>query len=185
MDPEIFKSFVLAFTEEWNRLQADAGAEIAQRGIQLEQVKRQITRLVDALMNGTPAAAVNDRLRDLEARRIVLEAEAANAVAPAPRIHPSLAEVYRAKVATLQPVLAKDDAAAARELVRGLVDAITMVPEDGKLRIEVRGALAGILALCGATNGKSPGFGAKALAVQIKMVAGTRSHLYRTHFFVR
>lgn|GEM_PF-4035762 len=46
-------------------------------------------------------------------------------------------------------MLEADDAAEAREVVRGLVEAIRLVPEDGKLRIEVRGALGAILRLAG------------------------------------
>ena len=44
--------------------------------------------------------------------------------APAPRLHPNIAEVYRRKVEDLQKALAEDDAGPARELVRGLVEAI-------------------------------------------------------------
>jgi len=45
-----------------------------------------------------------------------------------------------------------------------------MVPEDGKLRIEVRGALATILSMTAVVNAKSPGKDSEALALQIKMV---------------
>ncbi len=100
------------------------------------------------------------------------------AVAPAPRLHPNLAEVYRQQVATLSAMLARDDAAAARDVIRALVDSITLVPEDGRSRIEVRGELAAILRLAeGARSGV-----AEAFCVQVKMVAGTRCQLYRTRF---
>jgi len=58
--------------------------------------------------------------------------------------------LYRAKVAALHEALAGEDAAA-REQIRALVDEIRLIPcpADPKapLRIEVRGALAAILAL--------------------------------------
>jgi len=60
---------------------------------------------VDALVNGTPASAVKDRLRLLEDRRLALEAEIETAVAPAPRPHPNLALVYREKVTSLTQAL--------------------------------------------------------------------------------
>jgi hypothetical protein len=41
------------------------------------------------------------------------------------------------------------------ELIRSLVDAITLMPENGNLRVEVRGELAAILAL--AVGRKQPG----------------------------
>ena len=127
---------------------------------------------MDALANGTPPAAVNDRLRTLDARRVTLERDLAAAVAPAPRLHPNLAEVYRQKVAGLIEMLARDDAVAIREEVRSLIETIVLTPAEGVLRVEIRGALAAILALASAANGKSAGVGADALGVQIKMVAG-------------
>jgi hypothetical protein len=49
------------------------------------------------------------------------------------------------------------------------------VPEEGELRVELKGELAGILAL--AADSKKPGdLSATGLAEQIKMVAGTRNH---------
>ena len=45
-----------------------------------------------------------------------------------------------------------------------------LVPDDGNLRVEVRGELAAILAL--AAGSKKPGLGDRADAEQIKMVAG-------------
>jgi hypothetical protein len=42
-------------------------------------------------------------------------------------------------------VLAADDAAEARELIRSPVDTITLVAEGGKLRAEVRGEPASVL----------------------------------------
>ena len=84
----------------------------------------------------------------------------AGAEAPAPRLHPGLAEVYRARVADLTAVLAAKDAADAREQVRALVEEVRLVPEGGKLRIEVRGELGAILRLAeGAGNGQRPGTG--------------------------
>src|ERR1700761_1405270 len=102
-------------------------------------MRQNIERLVDAIADGTPVAAIRDRLASLEQRRLALEADLATAVAPAPRLHPNLAEVYRAKVASLIEALAQEDAAEARELVRGLVDEIRLIPESGTLRVEIRG----------------------------------------------
>ena len=64
-------------------------------------------------------------------------------------------------------------------MIRSLIDEIRLMPEDGTLRIELRGELAGIFALA-AESKKPSSLSATGLAEQIKMVAGTRSHLYRT-----
>ena len=141
MDPEVFKSFADAFTAEWNRMQADSSAEQDARVAEPRRVRDRIERLVDAITEGTPASAVKDRLGVLEARRLVLEAEAATATAPAPRLHPNLAEVYRRKVADLIAALTKDDGAEARELIRSLVDHVTLHPDGDGQRVEVRGEL--------------------------------------------
>jgi site-specific DNA recombinase len=57
------------------------------------------------------------------------------------------------------------------ELIRSLIDEIRLVAEDGQLRLELRGELAGILALA-ADKKKPGGLSATGLAQQIKMVAG-------------
>ena len=180
MDPELFRVFVVEFTAEWNRLQAEASAGLTSRREELERIDRQLNKLVDALVDGVPAAMVRDRMAGLETRKVALQAELASAEVPAPRLHPGLAQVYRDRVAELSRVLAEDNAAEARELIRGLVEAITLIPEDGALRIEVRGALGAILALAegarsveGPGNAKRLGSVAEAFCVQAKLDAGT------------
>jgi site-specific DNA recombinase len=143
------------------------------RADELRLVRDRIERLVDAIAEGTPAAAVRDRLESLEARRLTLEAEVATSLAPAPRLHPALAEVYRQKVANLVAALEGDDAAEARELLRSLVDSITLHPEEKGQRVEVRGELAAILGLASCGAAIKAGGSTDVLAVQMKMVAGT------------
>ena len=173
MDPVLFKAFAGEFTAEWNRLQADAGANLDRLRSEKDRVCRQIDRLVEALAEGEPAARLMGRLRELEQRRLELERGLETAAAPAPRLHPNIAEVYRRKVSELQNALRADDAGPARELIRGLVEAILLMPEDGKLRVEVRGELAAILRLSGCANEKAPTFGPGLLVAQIKLVAGS------------
>jgi site-specific DNA recombinase len=96
-----------------------------------------------------------------------------------PLLHPALATIYRDTIEKLEASLRQPDTSReAFELIRGLIDAIILTPAEGKLEIEPRGDLAGILALSKA--GKVGAFSAKEKALQIKMVAGARSHLYRT-----
>jgi hypothetical protein len=78
-------------------------------------------------------------------------------------------------------MLDADDAAEAREMVRGLLETIRLLPEDSRLRIEVRGELGAILRLAeGAQNQERPGGVAEAFMQQIKMDAGTRNR--RCHY---
>jgi site-specific DNA recombinase len=68
--------------------------------------------------------------------------------------------------------LARDDAAEARELVRSLVESITLHPDGDGQRIEIRGELAAILALSSGAKDRAAAGGADALALQVKLVAG-------------
>ncbi len=108
-----------------------------------------------------------------EARQTELASTLAVTTAPAPLIHPNLAEVYRQKVAALDEAL-RDPAARdeAFDTIRSLIEVIRLVPEDGDLRIEIKGELGGILALCEAAETRKPGRDGRARAEQIKMVAG-------------
>ena len=181
MDPALYRTFAEAFVTEWNHAQSDAAAERSAHEAELQRARQQIERLVDALANGMPPASVGVRLQQLEDRRLQLEAELAQAAPEAPRLHPALPELYRAKVADLVSVLGGEDGAAARDLVRGLVDRITLHLEADGHRVEVHGELAAILALSGAggTHDNGPGVSAGAASVaaavseQVKMVAGT------------
>ena len=65
-----------------------------------------------------------------------------------------------------------DNVAAARDHLRGLIETITLVPEDGKLRVEIRGKLASILALSASGRTSPSAQSADVLAQQVKMVAG-------------
>ncbi len=116
----------------------------------------------------------------MEAKQAALENALASAQAPAPLIHPALAEVYRKQVASLHDALRDPDSRdEAFEIVRSLIDEIRLVPESGALKIELRGELAGILALASEAT-KARGLSTSSLAEQIKMVAGTRNRLCRT-----
>ncbi len=171
LDPDLFKVFAAEFVAEWNRLQADTLAGREARAVELRQLRQQIERLVDALADGTPVTAVRDRLNLLEQRKVVLETEMAAALLPAPRLHPNLPEVYRQKIAELAGLLGAEDATAAKELVRSLVEHITLIPEGSRLRIEVRGELGAILRLANGAIGANRSV--DAVGEQIKMVAGT------------
>jgi site-specific DNA recombinase len=130
MDPVLFEAFAAEFTAEWNKLQAALSGDLTTRQAELQKAKAQIERMVDALCNGTPVSALKDRMQTLETRRIVLETELADAVAPAPRLHPNLAIVYREKVASLTDALSGSNGAAAMELVRGLIEEIRSDPGE-------------------------------------------------------
>ena len=134
--------------------------------------------LIQALADGIPPRTVKDEMIALEAREDDLTALLANRPAVEPSLHPNLANIYRDKVAALHEALSdsatKDEAFG---IIRGLIEEVRLVPEAGELRVELRGALAGILAL-GAANDKTARKCAdgsvSVLASQVKLVAGAR-----------
>jgi site-specific DNA recombinase len=179
MDPELFKIFAEEFTKEFNRLQASEGTKVDRARADLAIVERRIRKIVEAISEGISARSLKEELMALEARQDQLRGLLANREPDRPLIHPNLAEAYKRKVAELHEALADETTRAeAMELIRSLIEAIILVPENGVLRVEVRGELAAILAL--AAEGKKPGRTDRALSEQIKMVAGARNHLYRT-----
>lgn len=68
-----------------------------------------------------------------------------------------MAEQYRARVTALQDALITPDTQVeAAELIRSLIEAVVLTPEDGTLWVDLHGALAGILALCSGTRKAGP-----------------------------
>jgi len=77
-------------------------------------------------------------MADLDARRVELLAQKQAAPPPRPRLHPNLAELYRKKVINLAEALNDEDSRLeAAECLRALIEEIRLVPEDGKLRVEL------------------------------------------------
>ncbi|MEO3475912.1 recombinase family protein [Roseomonas sp. CAU 1739] len=177
MHPDHVAAFVSEFTAEWNRLVAAATAGLTTRRAELDRVRSQLERLVDALAEGTPIASVRSRMEALETRRAVLEAEVAAAGSgPAfPRLHGNLAEVYRTKVARLREALSAEGGPEIVEAIRELIDRVEVhPPAEGATvpRIELIGHLAAMLRAAGyagaevrpgARNAKSPPAGADGL----------------------
>ena len=83
---------------------------------------------------------------------------------------------YREKVTALAAALQQSDSRSeAAEALRGLVDAIVLIPAGNELRIDLKGNPAAMLSA--ARNAKRSLEGD--LSLQIAMVAGARLRLYR------
>ncbi len=137
--------------------------------------KSKIKVLVNAIADGGPARSLRDEILALEAREDELNGLLAHQPAAEPFLHPHLAEEYRKRMAELQAALSdpriKDEAFNA---IRTLIDEVRLVPEDGKLRVEIRGALAGILALAASKTraGLDSDRSVSVLTERFMMVAG-------------
>jgi len=142
---------------------------------ELARVTKKIDKLVEAIIEGADALAINSKLKALEEQKAGVEDKLTMAPDSEPLLHPALPTIYRHKVERLEASLRQPETGReAFELIRGLIDTITLTPADGNLHIELRGDLAGILAMSEA--GKAGAFASKEKALQIKMVAGTCNH---------
>ena len=81
-------------------------------------------------------------------RKRGLVAEVKQAPALRPRLHPKLADLYRQRVDRLHEELNRTELRSeAAQALRELIDEVRLIPEAGRLEIELLGDLAGILAL--------------------------------------
>ncbi|WP_183267562.1 recombinase family protein [Acidocella aromatica] len=181
MNPEIYQEFLAAYIAERNTILAQRNAQYTGAEAELRKLKARQKVLVQAVADGLPARTVKDEMIALEAREDELHALLASRPEAEPSLHPNLATIYREKVAALHEALAdpatKDEAF---NIIRTLIDEVRLVPEDGQLRVEIRGALAGILALS-VQNDKTarvhPDGSVSVLVEQMKLVAGARFEL--------
>jgi site-specific DNA recombinase len=180
MQPEMVRTFVDEFYRELNRQasEQDARRECATRD--LAKTEREIDRIIEAIKAGVSGAAVKDEMTALEARRSNLLIQLKAAPPPIPRLHPNVAAVYRAKILSLREALnAEGTKVEAAECIRGLIEEIRLVPEKGRVRIELFGQLAALINLTD-QHPRSEG-----TRVPATLVAGAHNHLYRTRFCVR
>ena len=167
MHPELVTAFIDEFHREVNRQRAEQDGDHDRTKRDLEKTQRELRRLIDAIKAGVPGAAVKDEMAVLEARRIELLAQKQAAPPPMPRLHPNLAELYRQKVINLAEALNDEDSRLeAAECIRELIEEIRLVPENGKLKVELYGELAALINLAN-EHPRSKGTG-----VQVTLVAG-------------
>ncbi len=173
MDPALFAEFCDEFTREMNRLRIEAGASIDAARAEIRKIDRDLDMLVNMILKGGAADRINYKMVALERRKKELESFLSTATEPPPLLHPEMATFYRARVGELHMALqadAESQRLAASEALRALIDTIVLTPENGELKVDVRGDLAGILRI--ATNAKTPGAFASGVS-QFELVAGT------------
>lgn len=124
-----------------------------------------------AIADGIPFKSLKDELLSLEAGREELGRMLAFPASSPPLLHPNLGRWRRST-----PHSRPEGGDGILETVRRLINEIVPTPEDGRLRVDLRGELAGIPAL--GRESQEPGRDGRALAQQIKLVAGARNCLY-------
>ncbi len=177
MAPELVKAFITAYHAEINRQRHLAELDVGVKRRELEEVNRKLTGLIEAIADGLRAPGLQARLDELGERKASLEQVIAAAPAPAPRLHPNLAELYRQKVANLRAALANPATRTeALESLRGLVEKVTVKAQGEGFTIELVGEIARMVAM--AAEAKNTKAASKEAAVpdvfacSVKVVAG-------------
>ena len=172
MGPELLQEFCDEYTRHMNRLRSEKNASLAAARSEREKLARDRERLIQAIKDGVPATEVKDDLARIAARREELDALLEGTSEQPVLLHPNMAMHYRAQVARLADILnAERNRAEAADLLRSLIDRIVLTPTaEGKLEIDLKGDLAGILTL--ATNRNRPLEASDPSVQQVKVVAG-------------
>jgi site-specific DNA recombinase len=183
MDPALFAAFCDEYTREVNRARIEARATLEAARGELERIDRELKKLIQAITDGVPGATLKDQFIEREERKAELTTLLATAEEPPTLLHPSMATYYREQVTHLHTALreeTEEKRLEAGEVLRSLVQRIVLTPENGELKIELIGDLAGILTI--AVKGEGPSQTQKSrpgraavlsnLASQVEMVAG-------------
>uniref|UniRef100_A0A973WWL2 Recombinase family protein n=1 Tax=Bradyrhizobium quebecense TaxID=2748629 RepID=A0A973WWL2_9BRAD len=164
-DPDLVAEYVAEYHRMSRELNSRAAVHIRTLEKRLTTVNTAINRLVDAIVSGTPARAVQDRLAALEAERDEIERERAGVGADPVEFHPNAANAYRLKIRSLKKWLA-DSGDEARQAafagIREIIEKVTIHPRrpGEPVGIEIDGQLAAILRLSDTVTGAGESQGA-------------------------
>jgi len=169
MRRDLFEDFCKEYMRELNRLRMEHRAKLSHGRQELAAVEREIRKLVQAIKDGVSAVSIKSELLSLEARQTELQRHLEAPEMPQ-LLHPRMADVYREKVTSLCDALEHAESrAGAADAIRGLIEAILLEPDGGRLKITLKGDLAGMLSAARDSK-RSPETGD--LMLQIKLVAG-------------
>ncbi len=178
MAPDLIEEFIRGFHNEINlqRREEDELHDAKRR--ELDGVKQKLDGLIDAIADGLRASGLQQRLEELEARRVTLEQGLAAEPTSPVRLHPNLAQVYRRQVERLQHALkAPEIRDEALQVLRGLIDHVSIGSSEKGLEIEIVGEIAKMIEL-GIGNKKKPPILDERMSRSVKVVAGARNHRY-------
>jgi hypothetical protein len=176
MRKAFFEEFCREFAKEMNRLRMEQRAGLNGAKRELERVKRGIQKVIEAIKEGYAGPDLKAEMDGLQERKTALLAQLAAVDEPPPLLHPAMADLCRTKVEQLAGALQREDSRLeASDTLRGLIDSIVLTPQEGQLRIELRGNLAAMLTVAQQTK-RSPVTGD--LSMPVQMVAGARNHHY-------
>lgn len=176
MAPDLVAEFVRAFNEEINRSRRDQ----TRRREALKREERDLARRIDNLLDAVAAGDlrgpnVQAKLEAFEERKRKVAEESAGLLDEPTRLHPSLAEAYRRKVASLETLLQEEATGTeAVEIIRSLIDQVILRPTtEGGLEIELVGDLAPMVEVALGEDSNKKTALPDGLRRSVKVVAGT------------
>jgi site-specific DNA recombinase len=175
VSPESVAAAMRAYVQETNRLNRERRAQNEADRRELDKIDRAVAGILAAIEDGMYQPVMKARMEELERHKAVIAERVAQAAADLPDVHPNIANIYRAKVATFTEVLDDPDggataAAAIRSLISGVV--LRPGPKRGQVEAELRGELMGILDFAASHQEQRIG------KVRTNVVAGPRNQLY-------
>ncbi len=178
---DLVDAFVSEFKAEMNRLQRERGSRDRQLQKDLNRVTASIKRCLAFITGGDgDPGLVRDELRVLEAKKHQFEKVLSNLdVEHSIEAHPNMAELYSRKVNALQTLLTDNTTRPeAMEIIRSMIDRIEV--HDSGRRGDPDVILVGALASIVDYTHKNQTAASRGDGGRVLMVAGARSHLYRT-----
>lgn len=177
LEPDCVQEFVAAYQKTANERERQREVQLGVVQRELSEVTRKLEGLIDAIADGLRTDGLVQRLETLEQRRADLEVQLKATPAPAPRLHPGLADAYRDKVAALRASLGNPTIRQeALELLRGLIERIEMHPVRDGFRIVLTGAIARMVRLAAEDGNDKKKAAWDEAACSEKVVAGARNH---------
>ena len=182
--PELVETFVREFQQEHARLLANQAANRRVSTKKLADIDRKIKAMMTAIEDGFYAPEMKDRLAVLTSEKAALSAHITGEDhQDKVVIHPRLHELYKRKIAALQDMLEGENADAARDMIRSMIEKVMIAPASNPSGYvaELYGELAAILAVSQETGEqKSPKSQLPGIGIpgsQLSVVAGARFEL--------
>lgn len=108
MRKDFFEEFCREFAKEMNRLRMEQRAGLSGARRDLERVKRDIKKVIEAIKNGFAGPDLKAEWEALQERKTALQAKLDAADEPPPLLQPRMADLYRSKVEGLAAALQRE-----------------------------------------------------------------------------
>jgi hypothetical protein len=146
--PDYLAIYVKAYNEERSRLARGAVRDRSKLERRAGEIKRDIERLIDSIVQGVPADTIAPRIQALEAERLSVSQQlaAADNDQKVITIHPAAIKNYLADVELMRAALEDEKAAERPELIeplRRLIHSVVVHAEPGVkgFEVEIKGRL--------------------------------------------